>query len=101
MGNLMGGPVRIMVVTRVSTGNRAEENRADEALHGSKRRGVRVGCRHENLPCNSEYCKLKITYTSRETVRNIPLTPGTSPYCYRVRAVSPGSLAILPMRWRT
>lgn len=55
MGNLMGGPVRIVVVTRVSTGNRAEENRADEALHGSKRRGVRVGCRHENLANDHEH----------------------------------------------
>lgn len=64
MGNLMGGPMLIMMMTSVSTRNRAKENWTDEAFHWSKRRGVRVSCRHENLPCNSEY--LKIMYISYE-----------------------------------
>uniref|UniRef100_A0A672V2C7 Small integral membrane protein 7 n=1 Tax=Strigops habroptila TaxID=2489341 RepID=A0A672V2C7_STRHB len=38
MGNLMGGPVMIVMVTGVSTGNGAKENWADEAFHRSKRR---------------------------------------------------------------
>uniref|UniRef100_A0A672V613 Small integral membrane protein 7 n=2 Tax=Neognathae TaxID=8825 RepID=A0A672V613_STRHB len=37
MGNLMGGPVMIVMVTGVSTGNGAKENWADEAFHRSKR----------------------------------------------------------------
>lgn len=49
MGNLVGGPVVVVVVAWVPTGNRAKENGADEVFQRSKRRGVRVSGRHENL----------------------------------------------------
>lgn len=73
----------VVVVAWVPTGNRAKEDGADEIFQRSKRGGVGVSGRHENLPGNREH--LEKTQSKEILTSEHSADPRESPCCYRTR----------------